>query len=68
MKKTYKELTNAENLIKSLEEAVKYEKGEKVKGLRTHTITIAPLPDYLNISTTLPNIYHKKAPNQLRIF
>jgi len=46
MKKTYKDLTIAENLINSLEEAIKYEKGEKVKGLKSHTITVAPLPDY----------------------
>jgi len=46
MKKTYKDLTIGENLINSLEEAIKYEKGEKVKGLKSHTITVAPLPDY----------------------
>jgi len=46
MKKNYKDLTIGENLINSLEEAIKYEKGEKVKGLKSHTITVAPLPDY----------------------
>ena len=46
MKKTFKDLTIGENLINSLEEAIKYEKGEKVKGLKSHTITVAPLPDY----------------------
>lgn len=46
MKKKYKDLTVGENLINSLEEAIKYEKGEKVKGLKSHTITVAPLPDY----------------------
>ena len=46
MKKNYKDLTIGENLINSLEEAIKYEKGKKVKGLKSHTITVAPLPDY----------------------
>jgi len=46
MKKNYKDLTIGENLINSLEEAIKYEKGEKVKGLKSHTMTVAPLPDY----------------------
>lgn len=46
MKKNYKDLTIGENLINSLNEAIKYEKGEKVKGLKTYTITVAPLPNY----------------------
>jgi putative transcriptional regulator len=46
MKKAYKDLTIGENLINSLEEAIKFEKGEKVKGLKSQTITVAPLPDY----------------------
>ena len=46
MKKNYKDLTIGESIIKSLEDAVKHEKGEKVKGIKTHTLTVAPLPDY----------------------
>jgi putative transcriptional regulator len=46
MKKNYKNLSVAESLIHSLEEAVKYEKGKKVNGVKTNSITIAPLPDY----------------------
>jgi len=46
MKKNYKDLTIGESIINSLEDAVKHEKGEKVKGIKTHTLTVAPLPDY----------------------
>ena len=46
MKKNYKDLTIGESIINSLEDAVKHEKGEKVKGIKTHTLIVAPLPDY----------------------
>ena len=46
MKKNYKELTIGESIINSLEDAIKHEKGKKVKGVKTHTLTVAPLPDY----------------------
>ncbi len=46
MKKNYKDLTIGENLINSLEEAIKFENGEKVKGIKSHFITVAPLPDF----------------------
>lgn len=46
MKKNYKDLTIGESIISSLEEAIKYEKGKKIKGLKSHTINIASIPDY----------------------
>lgn len=46
MKKNYKDLSIGEGIISSLEEAIKYEKGEKIKGLKSHSYTVAPLPDY----------------------
>lgn len=46
MKKNYKSLTIGEGIINSLEEAIKFEKGEKPIGLKSHTISVAPLPNY----------------------
>lgn len=46
MKKNYKNLSIGEGIINSLEEAIKHEKGEKTKGFKSHTIYVAPLPDY----------------------
>ncbi len=46
MKNNYKDISVAEGLIHSLEDAIKYEKGKKVKGVKTNSISIAPLPDY----------------------
>jgi len=46
MKRNYKNLTIGEGIINSLEEAIKYEKDEKPKGAKTHTIIVAPLPEY----------------------
>ncbi len=46
MKKNYKNLTIGESIIDSLEEAIKYEKDQKVKGVKINTITVAPLPEY----------------------
>ena len=46
MKKKYKDMTVGEGLITALEQAVDYEKGKDVKGVRSRRISIAPLPHY----------------------
>lgn len=39
-------MTVGEGLIDSLDQAIKYETGKKVRGVKTQTITVAPLPHY----------------------
>jgi putative transcriptional regulator len=46
MKNKYKNLTVGEGLISALEQAVDYEKGKKVKGVKSNKIIVAPLPHY----------------------
>jgi len=46
MKKKYEDMTIAEGLISSLEQAIDYEKGIKVKGVKSNTVTVAPLTHY----------------------
>ncbi len=44
--KNYKDMSVGEGLITALRQAVDYEKGKEVKGVKTRTITVAPLPQY----------------------
>jgi len=44
--KEYKDLTVGEGLISALQQAVDYEKGKKVNGIKSTKISIAPLPHY----------------------
>ncbi len=44
--KKYKDMSVGEGLITALRQAVDYEKGKEVKGVKTRTITVAPLPQY----------------------
>jgi len=46
MTKSYKKLSVGEGLITALEQAVDYEKGKRVKGIKSNTIRVAPLPHY----------------------
>jgi len=46
MKKKYSDMTVGESLIESLKQAVDYEQGKKVEGVRSRKISIAPLPHY----------------------
>lgn len=46
MKKEYKDMTVGEGLIAALEQAIDFEKGKNVKGVRARKISIAPLPHY----------------------
>jgi hypothetical protein len=41
-----KNITATEGLIKSLEQAIDYEKGKRIKGVKSNTITIVDLPHY----------------------
>ncbi len=43
-----KNTTAAEGLINSLEQAIDYEKGKRIKGVKANTISVAPLPHYKN--------------------
>jgi putative transcriptional regulator len=44
--KEYKDMTVGEGLIAALRQAVDYEKGKKVTGVKSTKISIAPLPHY----------------------
>ena len=44
--KDYKEMTVGEGLVAALQQAVDYEKGKHVKGVKSTKISIAPLPHY----------------------
>jgi putative transcriptional regulator len=44
--KNYKDMTVGEGLIAALQQAVDYEKGKQVKGVKSTKISIAPLPHY----------------------
>lgn len=46
MENNYQDVSIGEGIISSLEEAIKYEKGEAVKGAKSHSLTVAPLPNY----------------------
>lgn len=46
MKKEYKDMTVGEGLITALGQAIEYEKGRSVKGVKSRKISIAPLPHY----------------------
>ncbi len=46
MKKEYKDMAVGEGLITALEQAIDYEKGKNVKGVKSRKISIAPLPHY----------------------
>ena len=42
--KEYKDMTVGEGLITALEQAIDYEKGKNVKGVKSRKISIAPYP------------------------
>jgi putative transcriptional regulator len=44
--KEYKDITVGEGLIAALKQAIDYEKGKTVKGVKSTKISIAPLPHY----------------------
>ncbi|PKL16349.1 MAG: transcriptional regulator [Spirochaetae bacterium HGW-Spirochaetae-5] len=46
MAKLYKDLSVGESLITALEQAIDYEKGKIVKGVKKDKISVAPLPHY----------------------
>ena len=46
MSKKYTRLSTGEELMTALEQAVEYEKGKKVKGVRRYKIKVKPLPHY----------------------
>ena len=46
MTKSYKKLSVGEGLITALEQAIDFEKGKKVKGVKRNKISVAPLPHY----------------------
>lgn len=46
MSKSYKNLSTGEGLITALEQAIDYEKGKEIKGVKTNKVAVAPLPHY----------------------
>ncbi len=46
MKKRYEDMSVGEGIITALEQAIDYEKGKKIKGVKVRKASIAPLPSY----------------------
>lgn len=45
-KNNYEEMSLGENLIASLNQAISFERGEKVPGTKKSIVTVAPVPHY----------------------
>lgn len=62
-KKEYKDMTVGEGLITALEQAIDFEKGENVEGVKTRKLAIAPLPHYK--AQSIKNIRNRIGLSQL---
>ena len=46
MKKRYEDMSVGEGIMTALEQAIDYEKGKEIKGVKVRKVSIAPLPSY----------------------